>query len=266
MNKLKAISKGVISYVKKNKSGILIGLGITGMATGTYMAADAAYKNKNKLDKIFDKSNNMPTGERVKGVCKIFGWSAGIELVSGALILKGHSKDVQMIGGLTSEVIFAKDTIQKYQQYVKNEIGEKKEQDIRRKVAADQMREHPPVPAQIIQTGSGNFLFFEPMSKLYFRSTIVEVEKALVNLNQELTNGTFATVPLQVYLDFLMKDKAKIVDDGMSKGWNCNDIGPNNLIEVFHDNWVWSDEFQEPVGILAYKYGKEPHTGYELIM
>ena len=70
-------------------------------------------------------------------------------------------------------------------------IGEKKEKTVRDRVSKKQIEENPVNKTEVIVTGKGKTLFFEPLSHRYFYSDMEKIKRAENKLNKDIICDPF---------------------------------------------------------------------------
>ncbi len=106
-----------------------------------------------------------------------------------------------------------------YREKVVETIGEKKESNIRDKVAKKKIEENPSNNATIIMTGKGNTLVYDSHSDRYFRSDIDKIRNAVLDLNERMVNGNEMYISLN---DFYDEIGLKHTEVGDSVGWRID--------------------------------------------
>jgi hypothetical protein len=100
-------------------------------------------------------------------------------------------------------------------------IGEKKEQNVRDKVAKKQIDKQPVTKSEVIVTGRGDSLCFDPLSARYFTSDIEFIKKAENKLNKQMIHDIGGYVSINEFYDEL---DLPHTDIGDMLGWNSDNL------------------------------------------
>jgi hypothetical protein len=173
---------------KENSPAILAGMGVVGFMTAIVLTAKAAPKAKELLDEMED----APTIEKVKMVAPIYAPTAGMVLISTACIIGSNRMYQMRYGALLALYAVGERNIQRLQDAIFEEVGEKKAEKIRVKSV------EPPMdpPKDILgDEDPKNQWFYDTFSGRYFRARSVESVKAAINfLNEEMFQEDFANI------------------------------------------------------------------------
>ena len=231
MNKL-ALSKfarDVRTSLSRHSPEILIGLGITGMITTTVIAVKATPKAVRLLEekkRELDVESLAPV-EVVKTTWKCYVPAAISGFASIACLVGSNSVNARRNAALATAYKLSETAFTEYRDSVIETIGEKKEKTIRDKVSEKQIKEAPVSKTEVIVTGRGKTLFFEPLSHRYFYSTIELIKRAENKLNKDIICDPFdygVTVN-----DFYNEIGIPTTATGDGLGWNLR-IG---MIDIY---------------------------------
>lgn len=233
---LAKVVKDLSLAAKKHSPEILIGLGIAGMLTTTIVAVKATPKamrlieeekrkqNRRLLDEAeknghdecqqIDKLKPM---EVVKVTWKCYVPAAVIGGVSTFCLIGGNSVSLRRNAALAAAYAISETTLKEYRDKVVEEIGEKKEDVIRNKIAQDRVDKHVALDTEIIDTGCGTTLCLDVLSGRFFRSDIDKLRKATNDLNRQMRDETY--ISLNEFYYAIGLDGIKIGDD---IGWNID--------------------------------------------
>jgi hypothetical protein len=225
-------------YVMKKRSPeILTGIGIAGMISTVVLAVKATPKAMELIEEekkfkekeaheggIFteeDERNalNLTPVETVKAAWKPYIPAAITGIASVACLIGANSVHVRRNAALATAYQLSTTALSDYREKVVETIGEKKENNIRDKVAKKQVEEHPVADTQIIMTGKGNTLCYDSHSDRYFRSDIDKIKNAVLTLNERMINGNEMYISLN---DFYDEIGLKHTEVGNSIGWRID--------------------------------------------
>ena len=177
----------------KHSPEILIGMGITGMLTTTVLAVKATPKaislieqKKRELD--VDKLTPVET---VKTTWKCYIPAAISGTAAIACIIGSNSVHAKRYSALATAYKISETAFTEYRDKVVETIGEKKERTVRDKVSKELVNGNPVHKTDIIVTGKGNTLCFDPLSHRYFYSDLEKIHRAANKLNYEINTNPF---------------------------------------------------------------------------
>lgn len=223
--------------MKKRSPEILTGIGIAGMISTVVLAVKATPKAMELIEEekkfkekeahegdIFteeDERNafNLTPIETVKAAWKPYIPAAITGIASVACLIGANSVHVRRNAALATAYQLSTTALSDYREKVVETIGEKKENNIRDKVAKKQVEEHQVADTQIIMTGKGNTLCYDSHSDRYFRSDIDKIKNAVLTLNERMINGNEMYISLN---DFYDEIGLKHTEVGNSIGWRID--------------------------------------------
>lgn len=195
MNKqtLVKLGRDVRLSLSKHSPEILIGMGVAGMITTTVLAVKATPKalmlieeRKEELD--VDKLTPIET---VKATWKCYIPAAATGAVAVACVIGSNSVNNKRNAALATAYKLSETAFAEYREKVMETIGDKKEKTIKDKISEDKIKENPVSKTEVIITGKGQTLFFEPLSSRYFYSNIDLIKRAENKLNKEIITDPF---------------------------------------------------------------------------
>jgi hypothetical protein len=168
-------------------------MGITGMITTTVLAVKATPKalllmeeKKNELD-----VETLTTAEIVKTTWKCYIPAAASGTVAIACLVGSNSVNARRNAALATAYKLSETALSEYRDSVIETIGEKKEKTVRDKVSDKQVKENPVSKTEVILTGRGKTLCFEPLSSRYFYSDLELIRRAENRLNKAIICDAF---------------------------------------------------------------------------
>ena len=174
----------------KHLPTILTAAGTIGVGIGVWQTAKKAPEAKEALDKVKEEWDAIEDQEkRVKAdyyfkrirvgakyfwvVFLIIGGSITCFWIANRVSLK------RLTSALTAAGLSAK-AKEELENKIKELDGEKHLQKIKDEIDGDRIRNNPPVEDQIINTGYGMHLCYEPISGRYFYSNIERIKRAVI--------------------------------------------------------------------------------------
>lgn len=258
MNKpnVSKIFKKVGVTLSKHSPEILTGIGIAGMVTTTVLAVKATPKALQLIEEEKAKANveKLPPVEVVKTTWKCYVPAAVTGAVSVACLIGASSVSLKRNAALATAYKLSETALAEYQDAVIETIGEKKEKDVKDKVAEKQIEKAPINKSEVFITDKGNTLFLEPLSQRYFKSDYETIRGAVNDLTGSIYTGAFDYVSVNDFYDAIGLKHTDIGDD---LGWNTFNPLKLSYSAQLLDNG-------EPCVVID--YDNRPKYGYDTIM
>lgn len=237
----KMAKRGVV----KHSPEILTGLGIAGMVTTTVLAVKATPKALKLIDeeKRETGKKELTPVETVKVAWKPYVPSAITCTVSIACLIGANSVNARRNAALYSAYKLSETALTEYREKVVETIGEKKEQAIRDKIVEEKVQNLVIHEDNIVHTGHGSTLFFEPISKTLFRSSERYIDKVKNDLNWKMS---YANEPYISFGEFLSELKLPKWELDQEIGWRTD----KGLIDLSYPAGKTDDG--EPCLVLEY--------------
>lgn len=238
---MKNLFKSIKPFMIKHEPEFLMAMGLSGMIFGTCYTIKAT-KKVCEID-----TSNLTKKQKLKLYAKCY-WPVAVTLgLSTACIIAGNRESNKRTTALATAVSVSEKALEEYQQKTLELVGPKKEQAIHEAVSADQITQtYPNSSKEIILTGDGDSLFYEPLSGRYFRTNWNKILRAANELNADALTSIDGTITLTEWFDKLGLSKTDISD---AMGWTILN-GPNGLINVTIDSAITKDN--EPCGAIYY--------------
>lgn len=209
MNKLDLSNtiKSVKETISKRSPEILTGFGIAGFVTTTVLAVKATPKALQLIDEkkmeIFDDldpkdipGNNadyhdisLKTTEVIKAAWKPYIPAIVTGIASTACLIGANSVNAKRNAALATAYKLSEAALVTYKEKVIETIGEKKEEEVRKKVAQKHIDDSPAPSKEIVIIGGDEVLFLDAISKRYFKSTVNEIKSIVNKLNADMVTG-----------------------------------------------------------------------------
>lgn len=238
MNKLNKLFNKIKKGTVKHSPEILVSLGIVSGISSTVLAVKATPKalmliEEEKIERRKnDEDDNLKSIEVVKVAWKPY-IPAVVSGVAGiACVLGAHSVNTRRNAALATAYKLTETAFSEYKDAVIEEIGDKKEEVVKKKVAEKKLQKAPIENKEVIITGNGNVLCFDSISSRYFESNIEVIRKVVNNLNADLISRDYVSLN-EFYYDLGLEPTAV----GDQLGWNS----AYGLVEVEFDTQLASD-------------------------
>lgn len=195
MNKqtLSKIGRDMRLTLSKYSPEILMGIGIAGMATSTVLAVKATPKALMLMEMKKDELevDTLTPVETVKTTWKCYLPTVITGVTSVACLVGSHSVNSRRNAALATAYKLSETAFAKYRESTLETVGEKKEKTVRDKISEKQITENPVNKTEVIVTGKGQTLIFEPLSSRYFYSNLDLIKRAENKLNKEIITDPF---------------------------------------------------------------------------
>ena len=179
--------KGVPKALKKHSPEILTGIGIAGMIITTVTAVKATPKALQLVDeKEIKDGKRLTKKEIVATTWKCYIPSVVTGACSIACIIGASSINAKRNAALATAYAISETALKEYKEKAVEVVGPKKEQAIRDAVAKEQLAKTPLGNNEVVITGNGDVLCFEPLSGRYFKSTKDAIDRAINDLNRQM--------------------------------------------------------------------------------
>ena len=222
-------------FLCKHSPEILTGIGVTGMVTSTVLAVKATPKALILLEEAKNtKGSDLTRVEAVKIAWKpyipaMITGVAGLSCIVGASAVNAKRNAV-----LATAYAISEQTLLTYRDKVIETIGEKKEKEIKNKIAQDNVDQQLSSSSQVIVTPKGNTLCMDSITRRLFRSDIDVIKKAFNELNRQILTQNYISLN-----EFYHMIDLESIPSGYDLGWNIDD----GLIDVdFHACIADNDE------------------------
>lgn len=232
---LATITKDVRKFASKRSPEILTGIGIAGMITTTILAVRATPKALELIEeqKEEESVDELSSFEVVKVAWKPYIPAMVTCVVSTACLIGASSVNTKRNAALATAYKLSETALTEYREKVIETIGEKKERIVRDKVAEERVKKNPVSKNEVIVTGNGKTLCFDPISGRYFMCSIETIKKAENTLNKQMLHDISGYVSLNEFYDELGLDHTSVGDD---LGWNTDQLIDINFSSQLNDN------------------------------
>ena len=262
---VKTIFNATKRKVLKRSPEILTGLGVAGMITTVVLSVKATPKamklieeekfNRQAERETVDDQDSIELTklEVVKVAWKPYIPAAVTGVVSVGCLIGATSVNTRRTAAIATAYKLSETALSEYREKVVETIGEKKEKTVRDNIAKDKVEKNPVANSEVILTGIGETLCYEPISGRYFKSDIEKIKKAENELNKKMLNEMYLS--LNEFYDELGLRPTSL---GNELGWNIDD----GLIDIHFSSQLSEDD--QPCLVLDYCVA--PRYGYERLM
>ena len=232
---LATIAKDIRKFASKRSPEILTGIGIAGMITTTILAVRATPKALELLEeqKKEESVDELSSFEVVKVAWKPYIPAMVTCIASTACLIGASSVNTKRNAALATAYKLSETALSEYRDKVVETICEKKERIVRDKVAEERVKKNPVSKNEVIVTGNGKTLCFDPISGRYFMCSIETIKKAENTLNKQMLHDISGYVSLNEFYDELGLDHTSVGND---LGWNTNQLIDIDFSSQLNDN------------------------------
>lgn len=253
--KLTNFFKSTRTFLGKHSPEILTGIGVTGMITTTILAVKSTPK---ALILIEEKKKELGTNELtaievVKTAWKPYIPALALGIASASCIIGASAVNAKRNAALATAYAISERTLVRYRDKIIDTIGEKKEKEVREKIAQDEVDKNKVSNNGVIVTSKGNTLCRDAISGRYFRSDIDKIKKIVNELNRQMIYQNYISLN-----DFYYELGLDSVKNGSVLGWNLD----SGLIEL--DFSTCLAENDEPCVVIDYLVG--PRYEFDKLM
>lgn len=253
--KLTNFFKSTRTFLGKHSPEILTGIGVTGMITTTVLAVKSTPK---ALILIEEKKKELGTDELtaievVKTAWKPYIPALALGIASASCIIGASAVNAKRNAALATAYAISERTLVRYRDKIIDTIGEKKEKEVREKIAQDEVDKNKVSNNGVIVTSKGNTLCRDAISGRYFRSDIDKIKKIVNELNRQMIYQNYISLN-----DFYYELGLDPVKNGSALGWNLD----SGLIEL--DFSTCLAENDEPCVVIDYLVG--PRYEFDKLM
>lgn len=252
---LRKLVSGVQKFTIKHAPEILIGSGIAAGITGTVLTIPATVKAVRAVDtkKKEEEKDSLTKKEVFKTCWKYYIPPVTMVALSTASLLKGQSVHARRTAAITAAYTLSETAFSEYKEKVIETIGEKKEKEVRDKIAQDHIDRDPINNREVIITGKGDTTCYDTWSKRYFKSDLEKIRRAVNELNRQMIQEMY--VSLNDFYDELGLSHS---DLGYKMGWNLD----KGLIDIYPSAQL--DENDEPC--IAISFTVEPQYNFDRLL
>ena len=242
-------------FLGKHSPEILTGIGVTGMITTTVLAVKATPK---ALILIDEKKKELNTAEltaieTVKAAWRPYVPAVSLCVVSTVCLIGASAVNAKRNAALATAYAISERTLVRYRDKVIETLGEKKEKEVREKIAQDEINHKPMSDSQVIITAKGDTLCMDTISGRYFKSDIDKINKVINELNRRMTYEHYISLN-----EFYYELGLEGITTGSLIGWNLDD----GLIKIDFSTCLAEDD----TPCIVVNYSIKPKYDYDKFM
>jgi hypothetical protein len=229
--KLKALQHTSGKFLTENSPTLLTALGVFGLVGTAYLTGKASYRasdlirEETELLKAEEQEGytkqefkELTPREKVEITWKLYLPAIITGSLSVMAIVGANRIGSRRAAAVTAAYAISERAYDEYRNKVVENIGEKKEQQLRDEIAHERIRRHPLGDQQAIETGGGNDLCYDLWNGRYFWCSMEAIKQAQNAINYKINHHSHAT--LTDFYDRLGLDKTKMSD---YFGWSLDE-------------------------------------------
>lgn len=211
-----------LKAIKSNAPEILTALGISGVATTSYLVAKASFEAARKIEEAEENKNHgfadlrdpkQRLKERTKLVWKMY-IPAGLSGFATVACIVGSSRaGSRRTSAAIAAYSFTEKAFSEYKDKAKEALGAGKEQRLRDDLAQEQVRQNPP-SKEITIIGDGEVLCCELRTNRYFLSNHEALQRAVNEINFMITHDNYVSLS-----EFYILIGLPITEESVHNGW-----------------------------------------------
>ena len=243
----KNLGKMIKPFIAKREPEILITMGVSGLIFATIWGVRSTVKAVRKIDILKEETNRskIPKKEVMKEVWKLYLPVVVATAVSVPCIIASSNVYSKRNMALAAAYTLSETALTEYKAKTKELIGEKKEKEITELVSKEHVAKATNT-SNVLLTGNGDSLFYDPASGRYFRSSWNKILKAANEINARAITDPFGVTTLSDWYYSIGLDSTDISD---TMGWKVLD-GSAGLIDISLNSALTPDD--EPCGAIYY--------------
>lgn len=253
MNALQRSLRKAKFGVAKHSPEILTVVGCVSIVSTAVLAAKATpgaiKKYKEAEEKKGGKLNAIET---VKACGLSYLPAVGSAAIGMAAVISSNRISSKRAIEAASAALTAETMLHAYQEKVKEQIGEKKSQDILDEIAEEKVKNDPPKECTTYVIGNDKPLWYDSLSGRYFNASKNDIQAGINRLDAAMLSGDMY-ISVNDYYEEVCKLPSVNSDE---RGFNVND-------GLLNDNIYFTsmlDENGTPIGII--NFYTNPKTGY----
>ena len=248
---LKPVLHNIQKTVQENSSQILLWIGVTCSVSAIVTSVPATVKAVRAVDfkKHEKKVEKLPFWDTIKATWQYYIPTIVLGTMSVICVVESSSIASKRTAAIAAAYQISESAFKEYQNQVIEKVGDKKEQEIQENTVKKQVENSPLSQNPVIVTSHGKTLCFDTLSGRYFTSDVDKINRAVNELNRQMTCSIEGSVTLNEFYEALMLEPIGIGDN---LGWNV----PKGIIDMRYSSHLAEDN--TPCLVLDYKIRPYP--------
>ena len=210
---------GVKTAFKHNAPAILTGLGVSGTITTAVLTARATWKASNRLSEG-PPIEQLSKKEIIRECWDLYIPATIAGTVTVGCILGANHVSTKRAAAMASLLAVSERTITDYREKVIEQIGEKKEKNLRDEIVQERIQKTP--VSEVVVVGEGVVLYMEGFTGRHFACNNSVLDSAVNKINHKAQREGYATLG-----DFYFEVGLPQTSNSGQVGWHSD-----NLLEL----------------------------------
>lgn len=251
-NYLSLLGKAIQTNVVKHGPEILTGLAVASMLGAVVCAIEETPKALKLIEEEKEAQGveKLTAVDTVKTTWKCYIPTMAMVTLSAACSIGAHKVQARRTAALVTAYTLAETALTEYKDAVIETIGEKKEKDIREKVAEKQVEKAD--MSQVIVTGKGETYCLEPITGRVFKSDMEELRRINNDVNVTLIDDNY--ISLSNVFNMLGLEPTDISSE---MGWSVEWLSNRTM------RWDYHPILKDGVPCIAIDYGVLPNYDFD---
>lgn len=205
--------------IAKHSPEILTTIGIIGMTTTTVLAVRATPKALKNIEEVkkAEKKDKLTPAEVIKATWKCYIPAVVTGVTSTMCLIGANSVHVRRNAAIATAYKISETAFTEYKNKVVETIGEKKDSEIRDKIAKDKAETYEHGDTEVILTNTGDCLCMDAAFNRFFTSSYDKIRRVENDLNRQLNSNMTLSMN-----EFYVALGLSSTDSGDDLGWNID--------------------------------------------
>ncbi len=239
----------LVDAIKNNSTHILTALAVGGVVGTSVLAAKATPAAVREVEELREKvPYQLKKTEILRVTWKHYVPAAIAGVSTIACIVGANTISSKREAALVAGAAFTERAYKEFRESAKEELGEKKVNELHEKAYSKAVAENPPAP-ELIPTDADKILCMDAWSQRYFQANRNMIDKAVNDVNFQVINNEYASVN-----DFWRYLGLAPTTHGEEFGWSTT-----HKMDIWYTSILTSED-SKPV--LVFDYHNPPTADY----
>ena len=189
------MSKSISQWINDNQTSLLVGAGLVSMVGATVTTAFAAPKANERIAEAAKKKGKPLTFfEKVKASWRCYIVPGVLTVGGGACIIAGHTQDRKAVGAAMAALTIEESWRKNYRQTIKEKLEPEKAKEVQQETARKSLERVPLIESDIIATGFGVDLCYDPFMERYYLSNAEVIKEQCRQISNDINSWDSVTL------------------------------------------------------------------------
>lgn len=193
--------------INKHSTKILAGTAIVAELVGFWFMHKEAPEAHKRLEALPEDANWL---DKVKAAGPVYLPAIGMMVLSGGSVIGCCALGEVKLAAMTNIAMMSERALQQYEQKMIAEVGQDKAQELHKKAVKEVMFADSDYSGEIEITQYGRDIFYDPLCRRKFTSSVKHIEEAVVKFNDSITSGLDMWGSVNDWYDFVGIKHAKL--------------------------------------------------------